>query len=330
MISHYRSITVLLLSTLALQLTLTIMGETGETFAPGIAHLATGVSEMHEDKLTGKGVRIGIIDTGVDYRHPALGGDNPATRRVKFGHNFVDNEIINGKLQPPEDPMDCAGHGTMVAGIIGAITNTYTGVAPDAILGAYKVFGCKPGPTVIKLIVDAIDTAYRHGMDIVNMSFGLEPKEVELLVQAMQEYSRLDMIFIAAVPNYKKGDITGWNADLPGILPSTISVGGMDVPYEVLNSFYLYYGEYQEEPTYKLACGSKRPYSGMFSGIVAKSAGSRRLCDVPDNARGNIWSNCNHYVWFTKSPIHMHDTGNQNRFRCHVNNATIKRGAKAN
>ncbi|KAI8051700.1 peptidase S8/S53 domain-containing protein [Syncephalis plumigaleata] len=239
--------------------------ETGETFAPGIAHLATGVSEMH--RLTGKGVRIGIIDTGVDYRHPALGGDNPATRRVKFGHNFVDNEIINGKLQPPEDPMDCAGHGTMVAGIIGAVTNTYTGVAPDAILGAYKVFGCKPGPTVIKLIVDAIDTAYRHGMDIVNMSFGLEPKEAELLVQAMQEYSRLDMIFIAAVPNYKKGDITGWNADLPGIL---------------------YYDEYQEEPTYKLACGSKRPYSGMFSGIVAKSAGSRRLCDVPDNARGNI------------------------------------------
>ncbi|KAI8050629.1 hypothetical protein BDF22DRAFT_613563, partial [Syncephalis plumigaleata] len=55
-------------------------------------HLATGVSEMYKDRLIGKGVRIGIIDTGVDYMHPALGGDNPATRRVLFGYNFVDNE----------------------------------------------------------------------------------------------------------------------------------------------------------------------------------------------------------------------------------------------
>ncbi|KAI8049925.1 peptidase S8/S53 domain-containing protein, partial [Syncephalis plumigaleata] len=117
-------------------------------------HLATGVSEMH--RLTGKGIRIGIIDSGVDYTHPALGGDNPATRRVKFGHNFVDNEIINGKMQPPEDPMDCAGHGTKVAGVIGAVTKPYTGVAPDAILGAYKISNCNSKLASIKKIIDAM------------------------------------------------------------------------------------------------------------------------------------------------------------------------------
>ncbi|KAI8051226.1 hypothetical protein BDF22DRAFT_611688, partial [Syncephalis plumigaleata] len=58
---------------------------------PAVAHLATGVSEMHKDRFIGKGIRIGIIDTGVDYRHPALGGNNPATRRVLFGHDFVGN-----------------------------------------------------------------------------------------------------------------------------------------------------------------------------------------------------------------------------------------------
>src|SRR5205823_2409557 len=65
-------------------------------------------------KLTGKGQSIAILDTGVDYNHPALGGRWGKT--VIAGYDFVNND---------KDPMDETGHGTQVAGMVAAKTFTY-------------------------------------------------------------------------------------------------------------------------------------------------------------------------------------------------------------
>lgn len=136
--------------------------------------------------LTGKNIKVGIIDTGIDIDHPDLGGTGvPGTTpfpsaRVITGYDFVgDNYNSSGTPQqqvpvPDPNPDDCAGHGTHVAGIVGAKAGTatgITGVAPDVKFGAYRIFGCE-GTSSADVIVAALERAYLDGMDVVNMSLG--------------------------------------------------------------------------------------------------------------------------------------------------------------
>src|SRR5581483_5350414 len=68
----------------------------------------------------GDGYSVAVLDTGIDYNHPALGG--AWGKRVIAGYDFVNNDA---------DPLDDNGHGTHVAGIIGSSSSQYPGVAPD-------------------------------------------------------------------------------------------------------------------------------------------------------------------------------------------------------
>jgi subtilisin family serine protease len=139
------------------------------------AHGITGVKEVHQTLgLTGKGIKVGIIDTGIDYLHPALGEGFGKGFRVAYGHDFVGDdydENTNPKPKPDDDPMDCGGHGTHVAGIVGAKDKDFVGVAPEVTFGAYRLFGCK-GSTGTDIIIAALERAYKDGMDIVNLSLG--------------------------------------------------------------------------------------------------------------------------------------------------------------
>lgn len=69
--------------------------------------------------------------------------------------------------------MDCAGHGTHVAGILGADLNSlnFTGVAPQASIAAYRVFGCS-GNSQNDIVMQAMIRAYKEGADVINMSLG--------------------------------------------------------------------------------------------------------------------------------------------------------------
>ncbi len=135
---------------------------------------------------TGQGIKVGVIDTGIDIDNPDLGGggSNGGTAfpsaRVAYGKDFVgDNYDANGEFGstapvPDARPDDCAGHGTHVAGIIGANGTGATGmvgVAPQVTLGAYRIFGCE-GSTSSDLIIAAMTKAQADGMDVVNMSLG--------------------------------------------------------------------------------------------------------------------------------------------------------------
>lgn len=142
----------------------------------------TGVDVAQEELgLTGAGVRVGIIDTGVDYHHPDLGGSEDAafpTTRVAFGYDFVGDAFnadptspgYNPTPAPDEDPDDCQGHGTHVAGIAGA-DGQVRGVAPGITLGAYRIFGCD-GSTTSEIMLQAMEMALADGMDVVNLSVG--------------------------------------------------------------------------------------------------------------------------------------------------------------
>ncbi|KAG0020451.1 hypothetical protein BGZ81_009345 [Podila clonocystis] len=133
----------------------------------------TGVTRVQAELgLTGKGVRVGIIDTGIDYNHPALGGGFGPGFKVEVGWDFV-GDLYNGKNTPipSSNPMDCAGHGSHVAGIVAADDSIVQGVAPQVILGAYRVLGCN-GSSSDDIILAALERAVEDKMDVINLSIG--------------------------------------------------------------------------------------------------------------------------------------------------------------
>ncbi|KAK2043404.1 subtilase [Colletotrichum somersetense] len=141
-------------------------------------HWATGVDELHAEGVLGQGVKVGIVDTGVWYRHAALGGGFGPGFKVAGGWDLVgDAWKLGAEKQPDADPADEQGHGTHCAGILAGEADEKTGpagwrgVAPRASLYAYKVFGPGDG-TDEATIIDAFLRAYDDGMDVITASVG--------------------------------------------------------------------------------------------------------------------------------------------------------------
>ncbi|OLN97593.1 Minor extracellular protease vpr 1 [Colletotrichum chlorophyti] len=148
---------------------------TKDTFSP---HVMTQVDKLREQGVTGQGLRIGIIDSGVDWTHPALGGCFGPGCLVDGGWDFTGDDYLPGvrPLQPDNDPMDdCVGHGTHVAGIIAAQLegNEYgfTGAAPGVKLAAYRAWGCAASSTN-EILLAAFSRAFEDGVDIISCSDG--------------------------------------------------------------------------------------------------------------------------------------------------------------
>ncbi|KAJ4307856.1 hypothetical protein N0V84_012449, partial [Fusarium piperis] len=135
-------------------------------------HNDTNVAAMHQAGHFGEDVVIAIVDSGIDYTHPAFGGGFGPGHRVEAGYDLVGDDYVSGGVyKPDDDPMDCMGHGTHVAGIAASGDLDLPGVAPKARLRAYKVFGCGDG-TYEDIIVAAFVRAYEDGADVINASLG--------------------------------------------------------------------------------------------------------------------------------------------------------------
>ncbi|KAG6153767.1 hypothetical protein E4U37_002653 [Claviceps purpurea] len=143
-----------------------------DKFAP---HIMTQVDKLRAKGITGKGVKMAVIDTGIDWTHSALGnGCFGKGCLVSFGTDLV-GDAFNGsnKAIPGNKPMDCVGHGTHVAGIIAAQKNPlgFTGAATGVTLGAYRVFGCQ-GNTANDVLLVAFNKAFEDGANIITASIG--------------------------------------------------------------------------------------------------------------------------------------------------------------
>lgn len=137
----------------------------------------------------GRGIRIGIIDSGIRHDHPMFRDDGlVAPNGFPRGNpDFTNNKVIVArsypqhfpKSQPNKTPEDEFGHGSQVAGIAAgretpAPLGTVRGMAPMAFLGSYKVFGnpeLNPSTTVAAVLA-ALNDAVEDGMDVINMSLG--------------------------------------------------------------------------------------------------------------------------------------------------------------
>ncbi|TQV92777.1 subtilisin [Cordyceps javanica] len=131
-------------------------------------HIMTQVDKLHKEGYTGKGIKIGIVDTGVNYSIPALGGCFGPNCRVAFGGTF------DGFTMTP-DPMSEINHGTIVASILAGNSKEdgFVGAAPDATLGAYMILDKDNIATYGEdNIMAAWLQAEKDGMQIIVSSFG--------------------------------------------------------------------------------------------------------------------------------------------------------------
>ena len=113
------------------------------------------------DGIDGSGIKIAVIDTGVNFNHPDLFGWGK-DGKVIGGFNFI---------QKGQPPLDTNGHGTQVAGVIAA-DGQITGIAPKAKILAYKVSEDGEGVSS-DLIIKAIEKAIEDEADIINISLGV-------------------------------------------------------------------------------------------------------------------------------------------------------------
>jgi subtilisin family serine protease len=127
------------------------------------------ISNIWGSGHTGSGMEIAIIDTGIDYTHPDLGGCFGTNCKVKGGYDFVNDD---------SDPIDDHAHGTHCAGIA-AGNGVLKGVAPDAKLYAYKVLSASAGGSSSQVLagMDAAidpngDGDFSDSVDVISMSLG--------------------------------------------------------------------------------------------------------------------------------------------------------------
>ncbi len=192
---------------------------------------------------TGEGVQVAIMDTGVDYDHPDLGGCFGAGCRVVTGWDFVGDAFnadpgaagYNPNPAPDADPDDCNGHGTHVAGIVGA-SGVVTGVAPGVTFGAYRVFGCA-GSTTADIMVAAMERAYADGMDVLNMSIGSAFMTWPQYPTAAASDQMVDqgMVVVASIGNSGASGV--YSASAPGVGNHVIGVASYDNTHVALNTF---------------------------------------------------------------------------------------------
>lgn len=223
-----------------------------ETSALSDPELATALAMTGADiaqndlGYTGTGIRVAVMDTGIDYDHPDLGGCFGPGCRVVTGWDFVGDAFnadstspsYNPNPVPDPDPDDCNGHGTHVSGIVGAKAASpggVTGVAPGVTFGAYRVFGCE-GSTTADIMIAAMERAYTDKMQVLNMSIGsaFQWPEYPTAVAASRLASK-GVVVVASIGN--SGTSGLYAAGAPGLGEKVIGVASFDNTHVALNTF---------------------------------------------------------------------------------------------
>ncbi|KAG2232824.1 peptidase S8/S53 domain-containing protein [Thamnidium elegans] len=259
------------------------------------SHTMTQVDKVVSDlKLKGKGVVVGIIDSGIDYRHPAFGGGFGPGFQVRYGYDLVGSRFNSrnpySRRQsetPLDDCLDGNGHGTHVAGIIAANDKffNFTGVAPEVTLGAWRVFGCD-GTTSNDLVIKALISAHEAGCDVINLSLGGPSNWAEdptaLIANRISEKGS---IVIAAAGN--DGAKGAFYISSPGSGLSNIAVASIDNVYNLQQSAVTEEGS---EYPYLLSSTTKTFPAGQLVNYINEESNADACFGTrPDNdLRGKI------------------------------------------
>lgn len=165
-----------------------------------------GIPKVHESNIYGTGVKVAVLDSGIDSTHPDL--------FVVGGYNFIDDTV---------NYLDDNGHGTHIAGIIAASDNDYgvLGVSPKAKLYSLKVMDENGEGSTIDL-AEAIDWSIKNNMDILNMSFGYTQKDY-IIESLLDEAYEQGLIMVSATGNQGISSVA-----YPAKHSSVIAVGAIN------------------------------------------------------------------------------------------------------
>ncbi len=152
-------------------------------------------------------IKVGIIDTGIDVKHPDLIGNlKGGASTVWYTSSYNDDN----------------GHGTHVAGIVAALNNTFgvVGVGPQIDLYAVKVLD-RNGSGYLSDVIEGLDWAVANGMKVVNMSLGTS-SNVLSFQEAVQRVNLAGIVQVAAAGN------SGGSVIYPAAYPEVIAVSATD------------------------------------------------------------------------------------------------------
>ena len=249
----------------------------------------TGADVAQNDlHLSGDGVKVAVMDTGIDLDHKDLGGDGVAggahpNSRVVSQWDFVgdaynaDPESATYNPVPSPDPVadDCNGHGTHVAGIIGADQASgpdgALGVAPKVKFGAYRVFGCD-GSVTDDVMLAAMERIQADGADVLNMSIGDAFNNWAESPTAAAADALVDagIVVVASIGNSGAQGI--YSAGAPGVGKKVIGVASYDNTDIQLSAFTV-------SPD-----GKKVPYGQATGAPPAPTSGSQPMSRVGTKA----------------------------------------------
>ena len=186
-----------------------------------------GLKDSDGRNITGENITIAIIDTGIDYTHPDLGGCFGDGCKVVAGYDFVNND---------NDPMDDHGHGTHCAAIA-ASNGSLRGVAPEAKLYGYKVLDSEGGgyiSDVISGIQRAVDPNqdgdYADHVDVISMSLGGWGDPDDPLSEAVDAAVDAGVVVVVAA-----GNSGPWEETIrsPGCARKALTVGATCKPHQL-------------------------------------------------------------------------------------------------
>lgn len=176
-----------------------------------------GAGTVHDGGNKGLGIKIGIIDSGINYNHPDLNNNFDPLNR---GYDFV---------QKDTDPMDVYGHGTHVAGTACAGDNNFgvVGVAPNCALYSLRVLN-DDGVGSWSAVIAAMDWAVQNGMQVVNLSLGSSRDPGTAVKTAFDNAEKIGVVIAAAAGNSGNTAGKGNNIIYPAKYASVIAVGATD------------------------------------------------------------------------------------------------------
>ncbi len=197
------------------------------------------------DETAGAGIKVGIVDSGVDVDHPCFDDtDFPATQQ-QGNPAYTNNKVIIAKVFANKaaklgyDAKAVGEHGTHVAGTVACDANTpasidgaaipyaVSGVAPGAQLGSYNVFPGDIEDARSEDILNALDAAALDDMDVINMSLGGDSKGVQdLLMHAVDNLDQAGIVVAVSAGNEGPGHGT---IGSPGAAERALTAGASSV-----------------------------------------------------------------------------------------------------
>ena len=221
------------------------------------AQKAWTMLDRNQVKLTGKGVRVGVLDSGIDYYHPDFLDSSGKPSRIKGGKDFGDKDDnyydYGGTFKPGFFP-----HGTAVAGVIAGNNlkdPLRKGMAPDSDLLIYKIYSDKDGSGNGDEIMASIEQAITDRCHVLNLSLGnaypaksIDPENP--LYMSISQATKAGILFVCAAGNQGSRSNNGdYTIIVPGIYEPTLSVAGTDDRMNIILPFV-----YPDQTIQKISC----------------------------------------------------------------------------